>query len=68
MKKEKVAFEMKTEYWEFKIEKADASEVVVHIEFKDKKIPLGEMRKIEEAVRKILEACGRLEELDPSKR
>lgn len=65
-KKETV--DMKTDWWEFKIEKADYQEISINIVFKDKKIPLGEMRKLEDAIRRILEACGRLEELEPSKR
>lgn len=65
---EEKSFEMKTEYWEITIEKADCSVIKFDIEFKDKLIPLGEMRKLEEALRKVLEACGRLETLQPSKR
>lgn len=61
-------FEMKNDYWEFEVEKADYSEVKFKIVFKSKKIPIGEMRKLENAMRKMLEACGRLEELHPSKR
>lgn len=61
-------FEMKSDYWELVIDKADYNEVKFEVTFKDKKIPLGEMRKLEEAIRKVLEACGRLESLQPSKR
>jgi len=67
-KKTESNFEMKNDYWEVKIEKADYSEIIFHISFKDKKIPHGEIRRLEDAIRKILEACGRLEELQPSKR
>lgn len=61
-------FEMKCDYWDVSIDKADSSEIKLEIIFKDKKIPLGEMQKLENAIRKILEACGRLEELHPSRR
>lgn len=67
-KKEDEDFKMHCDLFDLKIEKADSSEIVVHVVFKDKKIPLGEMRKLEDAIRKILEACGRLEGLQPSKR
>jgi len=61
-------FNMKTDYWEIIIEKANNDEIKFAIVFKDKKIPLGEMAKLEGAIRMILEACGRLEKLQPSKR
>jgi len=67
-KKETKDFEMKSEYWEVTIDKADHSEIKYIIVFKDKVIPVGELRKLEEAIRKVLEACGRIETLHPSKR
>ena len=67
-KAESLDFEMKNDFWEIQIEKANYSEIKILIVFKDKKIPLGEMQKLEECIREILEACGRLEKLQPSKR
>lgn len=61
-------FKMKNEYWEFEIEKADYQTVKIVLKFFDKKIPLREMEKLEESIRRILEACARLEALQPSKR
>jgi len=61
-------FSMKTEYWDVSISKGDSSVVKIELEFKDKVIPQGEIRRLEESIRKILEACGRLETLQPSKR
>jgi len=61
-------FSLKTDYWEIIIEKGTHDEVKFSIVFKDKKIPLGEMAKLEGVIRMILEACGRLEKLQPSKR
>lgn len=61
-------FEMKCKYWEVRIKNADQSEIEFEISFKEEKIPLKEMHKLEEAIRKILEACGRLERFQPSKR
>jgi len=66
--KKEPSFQMKTDYWELKINGADYSRVEILIVFKDKVIPLGELRKLEDSVRKILDACGRIAPLDPSKR
>ena len=61
-------FEMKNDYYEIVITKADHDEVKFEIVFTDKVIPLGEMQKLESSIRRMLEACGRLETLQPSKR
>jgi len=61
-------FKMRNEYWELEIEKANYLEIRFEIKFKDKKLPLSEISKLEETIRKFLILCGRLEEFRPSKR
>jgi len=67
-KKKDTDAEMKNDYWSFEIVKADYSEIEIKLTFEDKVIPLGEMQKLENAIRKVLEACGRLDTFQPSKR
>ena len=62
------AFRMVTEYWEVKITEGNALTIRFEVSFKSKVIPRTELTKLEDAIRKILEACGRLEPYSPSKR
>ena len=62
------SFQMKNDYWEIAIDKANHSEVKMTIIYKSSKIPLGEIQKLEECIRQILMACGRLDKLQPSRR
>ncbi len=60
-------FKMKTEYWEFQISSGTADKLTISITFFDKQIPDAELRKLEAAIRLLLQACGRLV-INPSKR
>ncbi len=68
VKEEEKEFEMKNEYWEITIEKADSLKVKFEIEFSNKVIPPGQIKLLEAMLEKVLEACGRLASLRPSKR
>lgn len=60
-------FQMRTEYWEVEIKEGSSEKLTIWITFKDKVIPETELKKLEEAIRLLLEATGRRSR-SPSKR
>jgi hypothetical protein len=51
---------MKNEFYEITIKLASSEKIDLEISFSDKEIPETEIRRLEEAIRLLLEACGRI--------
>ena len=60
-------FEMKSEFWEVKIISGTSDTLDLEIKFNEKEIPEDELRKLEAAIRLLLEATGRVSP-NPSRR
>lgn len=60
-------FEMKNDYWEVEILKGTYTELEIKVSFKKEIIPESQLRKLERAIRLLLQACGRIDS-NPSRR